>query len=422
MTRHQIEAHQLILLEQRTRILRDLHLPETPGSRPDDVPEDVPDGSTTVQAEMDVTERDRLKIMEIDHALGKIARGIFGVCEWPDCRAEIGQERLNVLPTARMCVEHQRQLERMARTGDPRPPQRFFTRDGVEYVPEKKAPDAAGPVFTHGADLETDLEEEMAAQVEFREDVVVVGEWSGDLSQVAQEALKVRTLLAEGRAAEARKEMRNRPSEEKAAMVMVSPAGREDLLSLTGPGGKGYGRDVVDRLSTEAIIDLLVVESEYLKYNGELLRAMSPACLARAVRESLEPVIHWEARQRVAWEWLEALAEVGDVAHRAILLTAMDPSLIEDALMGIVDELDLGGLVSPISGVDPVPRFRAFSESGLGGLAPSRYLENQQIGRVLDALADAAPEVFFQAVRGAWERTSGRAEEIEGEGDDNGSA
>lgn len=244
----------------------------------------------------------------------------------------------------------------------------------------------------------------LEARAEVQEDRVVVGAWSKDLTEVAQEAARLRALLAEGRAEEARREIQDRSSEEKTALVLVSAEGREELLSLTGPGGIGYSPAVVDRLPTEVIVDLLVVESDYLKYNVELLRAMSPERFGKAVADTLEPVDHLEARQKVAWEWLEATAEIDDVAHRRRLLASVDTDLIEDALFSIVNQLDLNAVVFSIPGMPPVKRFRLFSELGIGGSPPSTYLEDLKIGAVLDALWEAAPDLFKQAIRGAWVR------------------
>lgn len=248
------------------------------------------------------------------------------------------------------------------------------------------------------------------APMEIQENRVVVGAWSKDLTEVAQEAARLRALLAEGRSEEARKEMEGRPVEEKTALVLVSPEGREDLLSLTGPGGRGYSPAVVNRLPTEVLVDLLVVDSEYLKYNVEILRAMSPERFGKAVADTLEPVYYWEARQKVAWDWLEATAEVEDVDHRARLLAAVDPELIEDALFSIVEQLNLGAVVASIPGLPPVTRFKLFSESGLGGLAPSTYVDDPKIGAVLDALKEAAPDLFKQTIRAAWERSDAAGE------------
>jgi DNA-binding transcriptional regulator YdaS (Cro superfamily) len=232
---------------------------------------------------------------------------------------------------------------------------------------------------------------------------VIVGAWSKSLTEVIQEATRLRALLTEGRTEEARSEMQGRSTEEKAALVLVGGEGQEDLLSLTGPGGKGYSPAVVDRLPTEALVSLLAVDSEYLRHNIELLRAMSPERFGKAVADTLEPVDHSETRQKVAWEWLEATAELDDVDHRRRLLGRVDVDLVEDALFSIVEQLDLNAVIAPLG--LPTRRFRLFSESGAGGSPPSTYIEDLKIGKVLDALWEAEPDLFRQAIRGAWERS-----------------
>jgi DnaK suppressor protein len=47
-------------------------------------------------------ERSRVKVVEIDIALERIALGTYGICE--RCGAQIGPARLEVLPAARLCI------------------------------------------------------------------------------------------------------------------------------------------------------------------------------------------------------------------------------------------------------------------------------------------------------------------------------
>lgn len=246
---------------------------------------------------------------------------------------------------------------------------------------------------------------------EVRDDRVVVGAWSGSLTEMAQEATRLWALLTEGRAEEARHEMERRPVEEKTALVLASPPeSREALLSLTGPDGKGYSPTVVNWLPTEILADLLVVDSDYLKYNVEILRAMSAERFSRAVADTMEPVYHWEHRQKVSWEWLEAVTALDDVDHQARLMASVDPALIEDALFGIVNLLGLDEVIGGIDGF-PIKRYSIFSESGMGGPPPSAYIEDPKIGTVLDTLQQAAPDLFKEAIRGAWERARESGEE-----------
>ncbi len=46
----------------------------------------------------------------IDHALTKLDDGSYGICE--ECGREIGEERLDARPWARLCIDDQRKQER----------------------------------------------------------------------------------------------------------------------------------------------------------------------------------------------------------------------------------------------------------------------------------------------------------------------
>ena len=51
----------------------------------------------------------------------------------------------------------------------------------------------------------------LESPAEVQDDRVIVGSWSKSLAEVAQESARLRALLAEGRAEEARREMEGRP-------------------------------------------------------------------------------------------------------------------------------------------------------------------------------------------------------------------
>jgi DnaK suppressor protein len=57
-----------------------------------------------------LSERDRIKLAEIDDAIEKIEDETYGLCE--ECGCEIPKKRLTVLPFARCCVECQSEMER----------------------------------------------------------------------------------------------------------------------------------------------------------------------------------------------------------------------------------------------------------------------------------------------------------------------
>ncbi|KAF0123467.1 MAG: DnaK suppressor protein [bacterium] len=55
-------------------------------------------------------DRDRKKIIEIEEALEKIEEGTYGICE--RCRKKINENRLKVMPFARLCVPCKSELEK----------------------------------------------------------------------------------------------------------------------------------------------------------------------------------------------------------------------------------------------------------------------------------------------------------------------
>jgi DnaK suppressor protein len=61
-----------------------------------------------------LSDRERLKIKEIDEALARLADNTYGICE--SCGLEIAAERLSALPFTRLCRDCQQDQEREART------------------------------------------------------------------------------------------------------------------------------------------------------------------------------------------------------------------------------------------------------------------------------------------------------------------
>jgi DnaK suppressor protein len=72
-----------------------------------------------------LSDRERMKIKEIDEALERLADGSYGVCE--SCGLEIAEARLDALPFTRLCRDCQQEQEREART------QRRFDDDRNTY-------------------------------------------------------------------------------------------------------------------------------------------------------------------------------------------------------------------------------------------------------------------------------------------------
>src|SRR6202171_4655435 len=57
-----------------------------------------------------LSDRERVKIKQIDDALARMAEGSYGVCE--SCGLEIAQERLEAMPFTRLCRDCQQDQER----------------------------------------------------------------------------------------------------------------------------------------------------------------------------------------------------------------------------------------------------------------------------------------------------------------------
>jgi DnaK suppressor protein len=61
-----------------------------------------------------LSDRERMKIKEIDDALARLADSSYGVCE--SCGLEIAEERLDTLPFTRVCRDCQQDRERAAKS------------------------------------------------------------------------------------------------------------------------------------------------------------------------------------------------------------------------------------------------------------------------------------------------------------------
>jgi DnaK suppressor protein len=53
----------------------------------------------------------RQLLLDIDECLRKIQEGTYGICE--ECGEEISQKRLNVIPTATLCIDCKENKEKM---------------------------------------------------------------------------------------------------------------------------------------------------------------------------------------------------------------------------------------------------------------------------------------------------------------------
>ena len=61
-----------------------------------------------------LSDRERVKIKQIDDALVRLEDGSYGVCE--SCGLEIAEERLEAMPFTRLCRDCQQDMEREAKS------------------------------------------------------------------------------------------------------------------------------------------------------------------------------------------------------------------------------------------------------------------------------------------------------------------
>jgi DnaK suppressor protein len=115
------DAFRALLEQHRARLTRSdkfLH-DENPGTIEDELGEvgsggtdnhlgDTATATHDRELDEDIAEGVEQTIAEIDAALKRIEAGTYGMCEL--CDKPIGAERLHVIPWARLCIDHQRQL------------------------------------------------------------------------------------------------------------------------------------------------------------------------------------------------------------------------------------------------------------------------------------------------------------------------
>ena len=106
-----------ILLEQKRRMWNDLRedvfrntgealntqfeIPQDPGEQSMiDLLEDL---------QLSIADIRRQQLTHLDEAMGKLERGTYGFCE--NCGADIGEKRLQVMPSATHCIRCQENIE-----------------------------------------------------------------------------------------------------------------------------------------------------------------------------------------------------------------------------------------------------------------------------------------------------------------------
>jgi RNA polymerase-binding protein DksA len=111
-----VDRYRELLLDERRRVneaIEYLHA-ENSGSMDEEIPETgMADTATvTVDRELDYSleENSAHVLKEIDGALARIDAGTFGTCT--RCGQQIGEDRLDAMPYATLCIECKRLEER----------------------------------------------------------------------------------------------------------------------------------------------------------------------------------------------------------------------------------------------------------------------------------------------------------------------
>ena len=235
---------------------------------------------------------------------------------------------------------------------------------------------------------------------------VVLGEWSGDLTELIAEDVELREMLRSARYGEARALVQTQSAEEQAALVTIDE-NPEEVLSLTGMderGKPGYRPEVVEKLPADIVAEVLVPRnSKLVRFNAEILRQMSPEAFDRVVGETLDQVYYHGNRAQVSWEWLEAVAALKDDNKIAELLFEVDQTVLEDALIQRMDAFDMHATFA--AGDSVIWAFSALAESGRGVMLPP--ITDPEVAEVVHALHGAAAELMAKVICNAWERAGG---------------
>ena len=284
------------------------------------------------------------------------------------CEAVIPAQRLEAVPNTRLCVVCQAKVEK------------GMMRLGASKAGWTEEPDAT--------------------PIEVQDDRLVTGAWSAGFLELTTQSSQIRNLLRAGKREDAAALVHTLTVEAQAALVVLDED-PEEVLSLTDVdenGNPGYSTAVVARLPTEMLTGLIDYDPERRGFNTHLIRAMTPGTFRRAVEDTLDPMDNAEARSKVSFEWLRALADLRDVNKRAELLHNVDPELLEEALIPHVKNLGMNDIVASL------PRHRFFSDDAVMGERPSAMIEDPIVGHVLDALYEADADLMRYIIRGAWER------------------
>ena len=107
-----------ILIEQRQRALNSVFSPKVRTDlivSTDDLADEHDHASAGQVQDLgfSLKEKEKRFLADIDEALARIEDGTYGLCE--DCEEPIEPKRLEVFPTARLCLTHQEEAERRAK-------------------------------------------------------------------------------------------------------------------------------------------------------------------------------------------------------------------------------------------------------------------------------------------------------------------
>lgn len=101
------------LLERRRQIGSDLERERESSIMMEDASTELVDIAQSLEQfdrDASLAEQERRELNAIEHALGKLMSGSFGICE--DCEEEIPPRRLMIIPQARLCAHCQEFEER----------------------------------------------------------------------------------------------------------------------------------------------------------------------------------------------------------------------------------------------------------------------------------------------------------------------
>ena len=112
-----LKKQQSSLLEIRRQVLADISedTKQGMGAEQDDGRDtyDLASDERDRDIGMILSNRDRDKLAQIDGALTRINKGVYGICE--ECELDIAEDRLKALPFSRLCVICQADKEKEAR-------------------------------------------------------------------------------------------------------------------------------------------------------------------------------------------------------------------------------------------------------------------------------------------------------------------